>query len=261
LTIVACHDKYSLAFAFLCLSGVGVMFNEELLKSIMNLFNDFLFRKGFFDFFQKMQREGIEAERRFWHSYPYKNVFFPNALDMYEKMIDFYISLGLTPKAKYDEAFEEHEKLYYLNTFLRETLMQLQLKMFAEGGEKVREAWESTIDKQIEMNKEIAKNFFEFFRQGSTSFYGKRTEEPFDIAETRRETRYKFVSPLEFVLSDAADKTVKGVILNISDSGLCIKSSITLKRGQQIIIKSSLPIRHTTFTARWNNASMTGLSS
>lgn len=237
------------------------MYNEELLKSITSLFNDFLFRKGFYDFFQEMQREGMQAARRSWRSYPYKNAFYPNALDIYEKMIDFYISLGLAPKAKYDEVLEEHEKLHYQNTFLRDTIMQLQLKMFAEGGEKVREAWENIIDKEIEMNKEIAKNFLEFFRQGSTSFYGKQTEEPFDTVEPRREARYQFVSPVEFVLSDAADKTVKGVTLNISDSGLCIKSSITLKREQKIIIKSSLPIQHKTYTALWNNAAMTGLSS
>ena len=237
------------------------MFNEALIKSIMTLFSDFLFRKGFFDFFQVVQREGIEAARRFWHAYPYKNVFIPNALDMYEKMIDFYMSLGLAPKAKYDEVCKEHEKLLYENTFLQETIKQLQVKMFVEGGEKVREAWKSTVDKQMEMNMEIAKNFIELFRQWSTSYYGKRTEEPFNTAEERRETRYIFVSPVEFVFSDAADNTVKCVILNISDSGLCIKSSIPIKRGREIIIKSSLPMRHKTYTARWNNASMTGLSS
>ncbi len=237
------------------------MFNEELLKSIMNLFNDFLFRKGFFDFFQKIQLEGVEAARSFWHSYPYKTVFYPSAGDIYEKMIDFYISLGLTSKVKYDEVSEEHRKLHYQNAFLRETIMQLQLKMFTEGGEKVREAWESIIDKQIEMNRENAKNFLEFFRQGSTSSYRKQPEEPFNTVEARRETRYKFVSPVEFVLSDAADKAVKGVTLNVSDSGLCIKSSITIKREQKITIKSSLPLLHKTYTALWNNASVTGLAS
>ena len=237
------------------------MFNEELRKSIMGLFNDFLFRKGFFDFFRIMQRDGIEAARRFWHAYPYKNVFIPNALDMYEKMIDFYMSLGLAPKATYDEVCKEHEKLLYENTFLRETIEQLQLKMFADGGEKVREAWKSTIDKQLEMNMEVAKNFIEFFRQWSTSSYGRRTEELFNTPEARRETRYTFESPVEFAFSDAADKAVKCVILNISDSGLCIKSSIPVKRGQEIIIKSSLPMRSKTYTARWNYASMTGLSS
>jgi len=235
------------------------MINEELFESIMSLFSDVLFRKGFFDFFQKMQREGIEAARRFWDSYPYKNVFFPNAPDIYEKMIDFYISLGLAPRAKYDETFKEHEKLLYQNTFLREIIMQLQQKMFAEVGEKVRGEWKSIIDKQIEMNEEIAKKFFEFFRQCSTFVYGERTAEPFNAIERRRETRYKFVSPVEFVLSDVADKTVKGVILNISSAGLCIKSSITLKKGQEIIIKSSLPVRHKTYTARWSDASVTGL--
>jgi hypothetical protein len=237
------------------------MYNEELLKSMMNLFNDFLFRKGFCDFYQKMQREGLEAARMFWRSYPYKNVFCPNALDIYEKMVDFYNSLGLAPKAKYVEAFEEHEKLHHQNTFLRETMMRLQLKMFAEGGEEVREAWESMIDKQSEVNKEIPKSFSEFFSQVSTSFDGRRTEGPFNSVETRRETRYKFESPVEFVLSDAADKTVKGVILNISNSGLCIKSYIPLKVEQKIIIKSPLPILHETYTARWYNASMAGLSS
>jgi regulator of replication initiation timing len=236
------------------------MFNEALIKSIMTLFSDFLFRKGFFDFFQVVQREGIEAARRFWHSYPYKNVFFPNALDMYENMIDFYMSLGLAPKAKYDEALKEHEKLHYENTFLRETIMQIQLEMFAEGGEMVREAWKSIIDKQIEMNKEIAKNLFEIFRQGSASLYGKPPEESFNAIDTRREPRHTFVSPGEFVLRGAADKTVKCVILNISDSGLCINSSIPLNKGQKIIVKSSLPIRHKTYTVRWNNVSLTGLS-
>ncbi len=80
-------------------------------------------------------------------------------------------------------------------------------------------------------------------------------------AVDRRETRFKIMSPVESVLRDAADKTVKCFILNISDSGLCIKSSIPLKRGQEIIIKSSFPMRHKTCTARWNNASMTGLAS
>ena len=86
-----------------------------------------------------------------------------------KKMIAFYISLGLAAKAKYDQVFEEYEKLHYGNTFLRETITQLQSKMFAEGGEKVPEAWKSIIDKQLKMNKEIAKNFFELFKQLKSS--------------------------------------------------------------------------------------------
>jgi hypothetical protein len=236
------------------------MFNEELSKSLMSLFNNFLFRKGFLDFFHVMQREGIEAARRFWHSYPYKNVFIPNALDMYEKMIDFYLSLGLAPKAKYEELCKEHEKMLHENSFLRETIGQLQLKMFTEGGEKIREAWKSTIDKQLEMNMEIAKNFIVLFRQWNTSYYGARMEELFNTPEARREIRYKFESPGEFVFCDESDTTVKCVILNISNSGLCIKSSFPFKRGEKIIMKSSLPMRHKPYTVRWNHAAMAGLS-
>jgi hypothetical protein len=175
-------------------------------------------------------------------------------------MIDFYMSLGLAPKAKYDEVFKEHEKLLYQNMFLRETIRQLQLKMFVEGGEKLREAWKSTIDKQLELHREIAKNVIELFRQWSTFYYGKQTEKPLNTPGTRREIRYKLEPPGEFVFRDAADTTVKCDILNVSNSGLCIKSSLPLKRGQEIKIMSSLPMRHKTYTVRWSHASMTGLS-
>jgi hypothetical protein len=236
------------------------MFDQELVKSMMSLYNNFLFRKGFFDFFHTMQREGIEAARKFWHSYPYKNILFPNAMDMYEKMIDFYINLGLVPKAKYEEVFEEHAKLHSGNTFLRETIKQLQLKIFSQGEQKVCDAWNSIIDKQIEMNKEIAGNFFELFGQSSADSYGTGMEERFDNIERRRQIRHKFLSSVEFVLNDAGDRIMKGVLLNISDSGLCMYSYVPLGKGQKIIIKSSLPIRHQAFTVQWSNVYMTGLS-
>lgn len=141
------------------------MFNEEMVKNMLELYTDPLFKKGFFDFFQKMQQEGIEAARRFWGLYPNKGSLFPDASEIYEKMIDFYIILGFVPKMKYDEMVKENEKLKYENTFLRDTIRQLQLNIFKEGGEKVQETWKTIIDKQMEMNKEMAKNFFELFRQ------------------------------------------------------------------------------------------------
>jgi hypothetical protein len=236
------------------------MFNEEIDKSILNLYNNFLFRKSFFDFFQKMQLEGIEAARKFWDSHPYKNIFPSNASDIFEKMIDFYIDLSNVPKEQYDELLKEHEKLQFVNTFLRETFTQLVLKIYVESGERLREAWRNAIDRQIEMNKEIAKNFFELFSQGSTCFYGKEAEKPFYTIQRCGEIRHECDLPVEFVLNDAADKTVKGVILNFSDFGLCIDSSIPLTIGQEIIIKESIPMRYQAFIVRWSNALMTGLS-
>ncbi len=49
-----------------------------------------------------MQLDGIEAARNFWDSYPYKNIYPPNASDIFEKMIDFYIDLSHVPKEQYD---------------------------------------------------------------------------------------------------------------------------------------------------------------
>lgn len=141
------------------------MLNDGMFKNIMELYNNPFFKKGFFDFFQKMQQEGIEAARKSWNVYPEKDSLFPNAPDMYEKIIDFYIVLGFVPKMKYDEALKENEKLKYENTFLRDTIKQLQLKIFTEGGEKAQEAWKAIIDKQMETNKEIVKNYYELFRQ------------------------------------------------------------------------------------------------
>lgn len=141
------------------------MFNEEMMKNLIQLYSNPLFQKGFFDFFQKMQQEGIEAAKKFWNLSPEKSSLFPNSMEIYEKLIDFYIVLGFVPKSKHDEVLKENEKLKYENAFLRETIKQLQFKVFTEGGEKVQEAWKDIVDKQMELNKDIAKNFFELFRQ------------------------------------------------------------------------------------------------
>jgi hypothetical protein len=247
-------------FDLFLLNALRAMFDEEVVKSILNLYNNFLFRKSVIDFFKKMQLDGIEAARKFWDSSPYKNIFPPNASDLFEKMIGFYIDLSLLPKKKYDELLKEREKLQFVNTLLRETFLQLHLKIYVEGGERVREEWKNVIDRQIEMNREIAKNFFELFSQGGTFFYGKEAEKPFHAIQRCGEIRHKCDLPVEFVLNDGADQTGKGVILNFSDSGLCINSSIPLNRGQRILIKGTLPTRHQEFTVRWNNALMAGLS-
>lgn len=141
------------------------MFNDECTTKMTGLFTNPLFKMGFFDFFLKMQQEGIEAARKFWGTYSEKNNLFPDALEMYERMIDFYIILGFVPRVKYDEILGENKSLKQENKFLRDTLRELQFNLFTEGGEKVQQIWHSSIDKQLEMNKEIAKDFFELFRQ------------------------------------------------------------------------------------------------
>jgi regulator of replication initiation timing len=140
------------------------MLEEYMIKNMVDLLTNPLFKMGFFEFFLKMQKEGIDAARKFWGSYAEKNNFFPNAGDIYERIVDFYIILGFVPKARYDKIVSENESLQAENKFLRDTIQELQLNLFAEGGEKIQNIWNNSIDKQLDMNKEFAKNFFELFR-------------------------------------------------------------------------------------------------
>ncbi|HET6515716.1 MAG TPA: hypothetical protein VFG09_11200 [Thermodesulfovibrionales bacterium] len=141
------------------------MFSEEMVKSMMDLFGNPLFKKGFFDFFLKMQQEGIEAAKKFWSLYPDKSGLSPNIQEIYEKMVDFYIVLGFVPRAKFDDVLRENERLRSENSFLKEMIKQFQMNLSREGGKKMQEEWQAIIDKQMEMNKEMAKGFFEFFRE------------------------------------------------------------------------------------------------
>jgi|GEM_PF-515355 len=93
---------YLLEAELFILNTLGVAFIEERDKSVLNLYNNFLFTKCFVDFFQKMQLDGIEAARKFWDSYPYKNIYPPNASDIFEKMINFYIDLSNVPKEQFN---------------------------------------------------------------------------------------------------------------------------------------------------------------
>jgi regulator of replication initiation timing len=72
--------------------------------------------------------------------------------------------LGIVPKTNYDNVLKENTSLKEENKFLKDILRELQVNIFKIGGEKAQEIWDSSIDKQLEVNKEIAKNFFELFR-------------------------------------------------------------------------------------------------
>ena len=139
------------------------MYDKEFTLKVLDLFSNPLFKMEFLDFFLKTQQEGIEAARKFWSLYADESAL-PNAVDMYERMVDFYIILGFIPKAKYEQAVKENKRLEEENKFLRDTFKELQLSLFSDGGERVEQIWEGIIDKQLEANREIGKNFFELFR-------------------------------------------------------------------------------------------------
>ena len=139
------------------------MYDKELTLKVLDLFSNPLFKMEFLDFFLKTQQEGIEAARKFW-TLNADNSVFPNAVDMYERMVDFYILLGFVPKAKYHKILQKKERLEEENKFLRDTLSELQASLLTEGGERVEQIWQENIDKQLDANREIGKNFFELFR-------------------------------------------------------------------------------------------------
>lgn len=67
----------------------------------------------------------------------------------------------LRAKKKYDEVLNENNRLKYENKFLKDTLRELQAYIFKLGRENAQQIWHSSIDKQLEVNKEIAKNSFD----------------------------------------------------------------------------------------------------
>ena len=231
------------------------MHSEEIYKSLFNLYDSFLFRKSFRDYFQKMQVDGIEAARKFWETYPYKDMFPPNTSNIFERLIEFYADLGFVPRKQYDELLKESDKIQVINSFLRETFTQLMLKIYMENGERSREIWKSSLDRQLETNKAMAKNLSELFSPS-----GDKIGRSLTTTVKRQEVRHKSDFAVEFALSDSGDKTVKGVVLNFSDSGLCINSPMLLQKGQKIMIMGASPTRHRGFIVRWSNDLMAGLS-
>ncbi len=71
--------------------------------------------------------------------------------------------------------------------------------------------------------------------------------------DQRDQIRYDFpYTVVEYVLNSTNDETLKGFISDISKSGLCLYTSRHLSVGQEITIKSILPI----FTNYCNKASV-----
>ncbi|MGA2193554.1 MAG: hypothetical protein ABSG42_09305 [Nitrospirota bacterium] len=140
------------------------MYSEDTIKKMLDMFSNPLFKKSFFDFFVKMQVEGIESAKRLWSVSPITDSF-PDAAQIFEKMIDFYIVLGFVPHYKYEEVIKDNERQKREIDFLRETVRQLQESIFTEAGDKAQEIWGTIIDKQFEMNKDISRNFFDLFKE------------------------------------------------------------------------------------------------
>lgn len=62
----------------------------------------------------------------------------------------------------------------------------------------------------------------------------------FNGIERRRHLRYDFFDIVDYCINPAGlDKTSRGLILNISDGGLCFYASDPVRVGQKLIMKTS----------------------
>ena len=133
-------------------------------KMMMDLLNNPLFQQGANEYFKLMQQQGMEAAKKFWGSSA-STTAFPDAQQMLDRMADFTSAMGFVPLGKYEELQKENDKLRSENKLLRDTIASLQQTFSAENGAKAQEAWQSVVDKQLEMSREVTKSFFEALKQ------------------------------------------------------------------------------------------------
>jgi hypothetical protein len=74
-------------------------------------------------------------------------------------------------------------------------------------------------------------------------------------SEKRRVERYAYPSRIEYALdasdASASEDIFKAVTINISETGMSMYAFSRLPEGQEIVIKSGLPVDYRTATIRW----------
>ncbi len=142
------------------------MMTEQQMRMLMEMFANPLFKQGAAEFMNVAQQQGMEAAKKFW-GISSNNQNFPDAEKMMESMTEFYKSMGFVPMTKYTELQKELEAQQRENKLLRETIQDLQKRFMAESNEKAQQAWQEIVDKQLEMSREVTKNFFDVLKQSS----------------------------------------------------------------------------------------------
>jgi regulator of replication initiation timing len=141
--------------------------NQEFMTNLLQLYDNPLFAQSFLEFSARMQQAGVEAARQSWGTNRRPDTLVGIAPELFERMIDFYSSLGFVPKQQYDEVRKENDQLRKENEFLKNTLKELNLKVFTKGSLQVQEMWNETARKHMEMSAEMAKNFLDLFKPQS----------------------------------------------------------------------------------------------
>ncbi|MBF0538871.1 MAG: hypothetical protein HQL03_11550 [Nitrospirae bacterium] len=138
---------------------------DDFLKHLMGLYSSQTFKDAFQAFFMKMQEDGLESAKKSWDVTLYKSAMKGGGTDLFEKMIDFYSDLGFVSKKKHEAVLKENEELKKENAFLKGIVQNMNLRVFEDGSKNIQETWKETIEKQMELSKDIAKNFFDLFKK------------------------------------------------------------------------------------------------
>lgn len=143
------------------------MMTEQQMRAMMEMFANPAYQQGASEFFKIAQQQGMEAARKFWGG-SFDATAFPGAEQMMERMADFYSSMGFVTVAKHEEIARENASLKAENQLLRDSIRELQQSFVAENGAKAQQAWQEMVDKQMAMSSEVAKSFFDVFKQPKT---------------------------------------------------------------------------------------------
>ena len=75
----------------------------------------------------------------------------------------------------------------------------------------------------------------------------------FSVIYRKRESeRFDFPKTIDYsVEQQAAGEGLIGISINISQKGLCMYTFAPHSEGQQVVIKSPLPVEHRVATVRW----------
>ena len=72
-----------------------------------------------------------------------------------------------------------------------------------------------------------------------------------EAGERRRDVRQPYPHVIEYSVASASDEKLKAVAVNISNSGLALYIFSHLIQGQEILIRSFIPVDYRKASVRW----------
>lgn len=123
------------------------------------------------EFAQAWQQFASYAQQQSWENT--QKILSKNAAEQFSEFTEPYLSqmksmfdaMGYVPKAEHDKALQQIAQLKSENDLLKTTLRDLQQTFFNEATTKSQQAWKEMLEKQLEVNREISRGFFDALKQ------------------------------------------------------------------------------------------------